>query len=479
MNSHLYWHDARERHGTGRRNIQPVDNLRESGGFGAGWQESEAAASARYAAARVPVDGARAGGYGGAYGSSSRLGRGGGGYDRGGGYPDSSYDNGDAASQPGSQYGGSLRSFGGGPAESDRGSHMARGPARPLHAPPAAYQRSTRSEASSQYREQEYFDDEAMRYLGEEERALMGHPNEGRQAGRVPYDAASDDLFGRCSDELSDSHRSARAPPGRGRLYIEAPDHKVTYQDQEAGPPVVETGRRLIIPYDNLKEHVMRPVEEIESRKPIEDREMKNSIKEWVETVQAMIVFDKRKWADVEVRPKGCHWVAEAFNERRQSVSREGPTARALAEKLAMMPVAELRFFGLRFAGPNEIKRPDVRPIKGRSSEDNPTLVSPGLHNVLNKQHYGLQGSTEMSMNRKDPDSVQRRYIASGMAHFDGSRTVPNDPDPSALHGRAMNDRPKGDTFDGGIARGIGRGKRHIEKPGSVAELLGGGGAWA
>lgn len=307
----------------------------------------------------------------------------------------------------------------------------------------------------------------------------MGHgPSHLGGARRPPQSDNSSDLFGRDGQEEYIDYHGVQVPAGprhgRGRLYIEAGDHKVTYGEEQVAPKSVETGRRSIIPFDHMKHQVMRPIEEMERVKPIEDQEMKNAVKEWCETVQTMIIFDYSKWEDVVVKPKGCHWVAEACNERRQSLSREGPSARALAEKLAMMPVAELRFFGLRFAGANEIRRPEVRPVKGRAQEDNPTLVSPGMHHIMNKEHHGLQGSTAMSNARKEPDAVQRRYISSGKAHFDGSTHMPNDPAPTELY----SGRAKGDCFDGGIARGIGRGKRHIEKPDSVSGLFGGG-PWA
>lgn len=472
MNSHLYRRDAREQHGTSRRSIQPVDGLSLNGGIGGGWQESGAATFERDSAVYAPTVVATASGYGGAYGSSHCANRGDGAYSR------------HSASNPGSSCGDPLSTdgghfAGGARSVSEIGSRMGGAPGHPHRGNPRPYQQGTRSAASSQRGHANSVDHDSWRRLSEEERALMGRGVESMQAEGVPYHMTGD-LFGRRGNDYPEDYCSAQAPQGRrGRMYIEEADHKVTHQDQRAGPNVVETGRRLIIPYDHLKEEVMRPVEEIKHPKRIQECEMKDSVKEWMETVQAMIVCDERKWADVEVKPKGCHWVVEAFNDRRQSVGREGPTAKALAEKLAMMPVAELRFFGVRFAAPNEIKRAGARPVKGRPNEDNPTLVSPGVHNALNKDDYGLQGSSVMSSGRKNPETMQRRYIASGKAHFNGSNTVPDDPDPCALHGRAMTDRSKGDTFDGGIARGIGRGKRHIAKESSVAQIFGADGPWA
>lgn len=129
---------------------------------------------------------------------------------------------------------------------------------------------------------------------------------------------------------------------------------------------------------------------------------------------------------------------------------------------MAMMPQSDLRFFGVRYAG-----RYDVQPIrrdKHGTFEDNRSLVSPGVQDALDIK--GQAGGTKISCTRKHPEDVQRRYISSGQDHF--LHTNIDAGDAPGSHGHSKDD----DFSDGGLERGMGRGKRYI---GTKDHIYGGG----
>eukprot|EP00440_Ansanella_granifera_P044579 gb/GFBE01048313.1/.p1 GENE.gb/GFBE01048313.1/~~gb/GFBE01048313.1/.p1 ORF type:complete len:305 (+),score=45.52 gb/GFBE01048313.1/:1-915(+) len=142
--------------------------------------------------------------------------------------------------------------------------------------------------------------------------------------------------------------------------------------------------------------------------------DMKSSMEEWLSDVFGVVIADKRKWDQVVVEEHGSYWACHALNLQGISLAREGPSARALAEKLSTMPLAELRHFGLRFnaAGSQEMQG------KNRS------LQSPGVHMAFGSKAtpdgaaYGIDGG--VSCTRRDPEEMGRRYIASGQDHFNG-----------------------------------------------------------
>lgn len=142
--------------------------------------------------------------------------------------------------------------------------------------------------------------------------------------------------------------------------------------------------------------------------------EMKDSLKEWLSGVFGVAVADQSKWDQVSLVKHGSYWSVQAVNHRGQSLAREGPTARAAAEKLASLPQAELRHFGLLF-----------QPTSSQEmSRDNPSLQSPGVHHVFGSK-VKTPGSPEgqepgISCVRKDPEELGRRYIATGKDNFEG-----------------------------------------------------------
>jgi len=264
-----------------------------------------------------------------------------------------------------------------------------------------------------------------------------------------------------CNMHMQDAGTSAPVPDrhGRGRRRIDPMDHQVTRADHEELPcpePGTGAGRRHLVPADHLRSDVMRPVEEIKAAKLPTTEDMKDAIKEWMTAVHGMTIFNERLWIEVVVQPRGINWVIEALTEQRKAISREGPTARAIAEKISMMPVAELRHFGARFAGANEARAPQHRE-KRAPFEDNPTLISPGMHNVMGRVSRGLQAPTahELSCSRKDPQDKMRRYIDSGKDHFQGTEVEHGDTPGSHGHTR-------GTDFHEGLEHGIGHGKRYI-----------------
>lgn len=261
---------------------------------------------------------------------------------------------------------------------------------------------------------------------------------------------------------------------GYGRRHLIPEDHQVTREDH-LGDEATErlqhgVGRKLIVPFDHMKSDVLKPVEEIPNPKVPSDLDMKDALKDWLVTVHNMFVFDERKWDnEVNVQPKGCHWVIEALTEQKKSISREGPSARLIAEKLSMMPSSDLRYFGIRFASRNDPQ--PVRREKRGTFEDNRSLVSPGVQDALARDAKPEPrgrgaGYPTMSSTRKHPEDIHRRYISSGQDHW--THATVDAGDRPGTHGHSKDD----DFSDGGLERGMGRGKRYI---GTKDHLFGGG----
>jgi len=256
---------------------------------------------------------------------------------------------------------------------------------------------------------------------------------------------------------------------GYGRRHLIPEDHQVTRGDYVEQVSVEDLrlqhgqGRKLIIPFDHVKCDVLKPIEEIAPVKVPSRGDMKEAVKDWLITVHAVVISDERKWVDeVNVEPRGCHWVVEALTQQKKSISREGPSARVIAEKMAMMPNSELRYFGIRFAGPNDPK--PLRREKHATFQDNRSLVSPGVQDAISRDRQ--QGLQAMSSTRKHPEDVQRRYISSGQDHFAQSNVKGGDQPGS--HGHSKDD----DFSDSGLERGMGHGRRYI---GTKDHLFGGG----
>lgn len=164
--------------------------------------------------------------------------------------------------------------------------------------------------------------------------------------------------------------------------------------------------------------------------------------------------------------PRGNHWVIESLTEQRKTITREGASARLIAEKLSLMTIAELRYFGVRFSS-KSAPRPPFHRQKHNSLNVNPTLASQGVHYVLGQQ-AGVTagdvvsrkaGSTWLSAARPNDDETighQKRYIASGKDHFQNSIVLGEDK--PGEHGHSKDD----DFQDGGLERGIGHGRHYI-----------------
>jgi hypothetical protein len=284
-----------------------------------------------------------------------------------------------------------------------------------------------------------------------------------------------------CEDHMQNEGVSVPnpVPHGYGRKKIIPRDHQVTRGDHRGDEEDTQwdarlqhgQGRKLIVPQDHLKSDVLKPIEEIAAVKVPTSSDMKDAIKDWLVTVHHMFVFDEAKWdSEVNVEPRGCHWVVEAFTQQKRSISREGPSARLIAEKLSMMPISELRYFGVRFAGRNDPQ--PVRRDMSATSKENRSLVSPGVHDALDQFGKPLGGTggypqqQTMSNTRKQPDSIHRRYISSGQDHW--SHALVKGGDLPGSHGHSKDD----DFSDGGLERGMGHGKRYI---GTKDHLIGGG----
>lgn len=258
---------------------------------------------------------------------------------------------------------------------------------------------------------------------------------------------------------------------GYGRRHLIPEDHQVTRDDYVGNVSTEDArlqhgqGRKLIVPFDHMKCDVLKPVEDIAPVKVPTGQDMKEAVRDWLVSVHTMFVSDERKWdQEVSVEPCGCHWVCEALTQQKKSISREGPSARLIAEKLAMMPNSELRYFGLRFAGPNDPK--PIRREKHGTFDENRSMISPGVQDAISRDRQ--QDLQKMSSTRKHPEDVQRRYISSGQDHFLGATVKGGDV--TGSHGHSKDD----DFDDTGLERGMGHGKRFI---GCKDHLFGGGAA--
>lgn len=86
--------------------------------------------------------------------------------------------------------------------------------------------------------------------------------------------------------------------------------------------------------------------------KVVSASEMKSALEEWLAELFGLVVTDAKKWEEVKVQHNGISWAVHTLNLEAVSLSKEGSTAKGLAEKLSTMPMTELRHFGLRFVTP-------------------------------------------------------------------------------------------------------------------------------
>lgn len=259
---------------------------------------------------------------------------------------------------------------------------------------------------------------------------------------------------------MQDLGTSAPIPErhGRGRAKFEEEDSQPIRHDGY-GQPADQTrlssgqGRKAFPVNDTIKGEVLRPVEEAPLQKPPSNEEMKDAIKEWLEEVYGMLVING-KWYDTQLVQHGSSWSIQAISPKGRSLTRDGPTAKGIAEKLSMMQVTELMHFGIRFATKSEREQiiADARA--------NPTYISGGVRGVMDLDEPGC----ELSNNRRDPEDFSRRFIASGRDHF-ASTAAPHD------HTVSAHSYIREHGYEDGLPRGIGHGKRYI---GTRSQMSGG-----
>jgi len=147
--------------------------------------------------------------------------------------------------------------------------------------------------------------------------------------------------------------------------------------------------------------------QKVEAKMP-SSTEMKESIQDWLSEIYGVVVADQGKWDRVIVEKHGAYWACAAVDAKGVSLAREGPTAKAVAEKMSTMPMAELRYFGLRFI---------PRSAEGIEST-NPSLQSQGIHHTFGSRAPAAERGEAhggLSARVKDPEELGRRYIATGM----------------------------------------------------------------
>lgn len=260
---------------------------------------------------------------------------------------------------------------------------------------------------------------------------------------------------------------------GRGRRHIEEEDHQVTRLDQERGMGEQQAprGRKLFPRRDELQDGLFGPAEAGSTNAALTPQQVKPLLRELLTQAHGMVIFDEHKWNEATVEKHGTYWKFATMTEQRRVIGREGANPRALAEKLSMTPVAEMRHFGVRFGG-REVQPEPVRKSRGLPLEENPTLVSPGVQAALvggaavgGGPGARGPGYTDLSCSRREPEEMSRRYIASGKDHWASCEV--------ASHGSLGDARDMG--FCQGLERGVGHGKRHIA---ARDNLAGGVAAW-
>lgn len=142
--------------------------------------------------------------------------------------------------------------------------------------------------------------------------------------------------------------------------------------------------------------------------KVVSASEMKSSIEEWLAELFGLVVTDAKKWEEVKVEHNGISWAVHTLNLEAVSLSKEGSTAKGLAEKLSTMPMTELRHFGLRFLTPAK------EATMATENNDMEPFLSEGPHPGRCKVEEGAAG---LSVARSLEDS-RKRYIASGKDSF-------------------------------------------------------------
>jgi len=189
-----------------------------------------------------------------------------------------------------------------------------------------------------------------------------------------------------------------------------------------------------MLPADHIETELWSPHRPGELGRQQKSAEIKDAIEEAAVQLHGLIVSNRQIWDEAVVKICGNSWTLQAITGDGKTVARDGATARVLAQTLSMMPTAELRHFGLRFAGKNE-------PIPRKAGEgSNRSLDSGAVSGVLN-------GTV--------PLEERRRARSPEKDHFSGACAGGGD-------GPGTHGHTRDDDFHDGLEYGIGHGRRHI-----------------
>jgi len=258
------------------------------------------------------------------------------------------------------------------------------------------------------------------------------------------------------------------ARTGRGRRHINQLDHLASPMEHDEAWTTRPTGRKHIQCEDHLEPDKLFTVS---SQVPAGSHEVKEALRDLLVNQHSLLVFDEARWAKAGLDRLASTWRIRTENEQLKTLGREGRTPKALAEVMSLLPVAELRHFGLRFgaaangktvATANGTLHPPSPRGLALNGDDNPTYVSPGVHGALGMDAGRVQNYMDMSYARREPEEMSRRFIRSGKDHWDSWEV--------ASHGTAGD--AKDVSYAEGIERCIGHGRRHIPMP---SHMSGGG----
>lgn len=216
------------------------------------------------------------------------------------------------------------------------------------------------------------------------------------------------------------------------------------HEGYELDEPVHLGGRKHATPVDHLFTEVLAPWNPGELNVKVTPDDMRSALREWLVSEYGMKISSQEKWEEVEIAPTGTHWVASCLTSHGRTLSRDGATAQQISLKLSQMPLAELRFFGIRFRHQNEPRSPKPSPRGLR----NPSLVSPGVGNAMGQAISGPEWGKEQVEGRK--------YISSGKSHWEYMNLGEKAEELPEGH-------PRNSWCQDGIERGIGHGRRHID----------------
>mmetsp|Transcript_75268 Transcript_75268/g.178838 ORF Transcript_75268/g.178838 Transcript_75268/m.178838 type:complete len:306 (-) Transcript_75268:41-958(-) len=241
------------------------------------------------------------------------------------------------------------------------------------------------------------------------------------------------------------------APYNSGRRYQDsAPQPPFGNEDTGAvGPDVEIKGRRHMLPVDHFKTELWEPQQGSQARALQQNSDIKVAIEEAAVYQYGLVVSNPQLWAKAAVRRCGNAWVLEAITGDGKTVAREGASARAIANTLSMLAIADLRHFGLRFAGKGE------RPTSRQGEANNRSLDSCAVNSALN-EGPPPPGRDPAQYSARHPYELSRKSAVVDPDHFTGA--CAGSGDGPGTHGHAKDD----DFHEDGLEYGIGHGRRHI-----------------